>query len=188
MIDTSPAWVACPIWEISCETLNLIKLSGNRYVWDVDSPRAGGKYRISDTAYGEMGMATVLDEPSKVKLSRWIYEQNQREGEPPEINRETLEKETTRSMPSVLERMDYCLQFLASKTEALGEAVNIGSHLDEMQAAALLKDVNEIYYLIEEFKDEDWIKTKSGAESDSGFVVIRRKGYQRLEELKNTND
>lgn len=58
------------------------------------------------------------------------------------------------------------------------------SHLDEMQAATLLKNAGEARYLIEEFRNEDWIKIKPSAKSDSGLVVIRLKGYQRLEELE----
>ena len=184
----------CPIWGTQCKKLNLIKLSGNKYVWDVDSPRAGGKYRISDTAYGEMGMAIPLEESSKVKLSRRIYEQNRiykknqlEKSELPEIDLNTLREVNDWPMPSVPKRTEYCLQFLASKTKALGEAINMDSHLDEMQAAALLKNAGEARYLIEEFRNEDWIKIKPSAKSDSGLVVIRLKGYLQLEELKKTN-
>lgn len=170
----------CPIWGTPCEKIERVyRLPGAP--WLVNSPRAGGKYIIADIVTDKM--ATTLDEPSKVKLSRRIYEKNQR-GEILEIDRKTLKEVKTRPMPSVAKRMDYCLQFLASKTEALGEAINMDSHLDEMQAATLLKNAREARYLIEEFRDEDWIKIKPSAKSDSGLVVIRLKGYLRLEELK----
>lgn len=170
----------CPIWGTPCEKIERVyRLPGAP--WLVNSPRAGGKYIIADIVTDKM--ATTLDEPSKVKLSRRIYEKNQR-GEILEIDRNTLKEVKTRPMPSVAKRMDYCLQFLASKTEALGEAINMDSHLDEMQAATLLKNAREARYSIEEFRDEDWIKIKPSAKSNSGLVVIRLKGYLRLEELK----
>ena len=168
----------CPIWRTPCETIEL----GERDAWEVNSPRAGGKYIISGGAYEE---ATALEEPSKMKLSRWIYEQNQR-GKILEIYKDTLNIVKMRPMPSVSKRMDYCLQFLESKTEALGRAVDLVSCSDEMQAATLLKNDDEAVYLIEEFRNEDWIKIKPGAESYSGLVVIRLKGYLRLEELRKT--
>ena len=84
-------------------------------------------------------------------------------------------------MPSVPERMDYCLQFLESKTEALAGYVKIDSYSDEIQAASLLKNTDEIRYLIEEISDIDWISF------DGREVQILSKGYQRLEELRKTN-
>ena len=179
MNDTGSAWVTCPIWETPCEKIKPV--TPEKSAWEVNSPRAGGKYIFTHTAYGGI---TTLDELSKVKLSRWIYEQNQL-GKTPEIDANTLKEVSNWPMPSVLDRMDYCLQFLESKTEALGATVDMASCSDEIQAATLLKNADEIDYLIEEFRDEGWIKPS--AESDSSFVVIRRKGYQRLEELRKAN-
>ena len=170
----------CPIWgPTPCEKI-LINLPEDRYVWYVYSPRAGGKYIIIHAAYG--GIAEL----SKIKLSQWIYGQNQLGGTP-EIWMDTLKEAETWLMPSVPEQMDYCLQFLKSKAEAVGGAVNINSCSDEIQAATLLKNKGEIRPLIEAIRDEDWIKMKPDAESDIGIVAIRRKGYLRLEELKKTN-
>ena len=173
----------CRIWGTLCNKIEVVYRQGPASL--VDSPRAGGKYILADPTTDKMH--TTFDELSKVKLSRWIYEQNQREGEPPKIDRDTLEKETTRPMPSALEQMDYCLQFLKSKEEAVGGAIDIASCSDEIQAATLLKNESEIRPLIEAIGDEDWIKIQPDAVSDIGVVVIRRKGYQRLEELKKTN-
>lgn len=180
----------CAIWGTPCEKIDRVYLlSGTP--WLINSPRAGGKYLIGDDVYGE---ATAIEEPLKVKLSSWIYKQNRifeknqlEESELPEIDINTLREVSDWPMPSVPERTEYCLQFLASKTEALGEAVNIDSHLDEMQAASLLKNANETRYMIEELSNEDWIKIKPSAKSNRGLVVIRLKGYLWLEELKKTN-
>lgn len=177
MNDIDLAWVTCPIWGTPCERIK--PATPDKSAWEVNSPRTGGKYIISHNVSG--GRATAsLDEPSKVKLSRWIYEQNQL-GEIPKIDSHTLKEVSDWPMPSVLEQMDYCLQFLESKTEALGKAVKIASHLDEIQAATLLKNVDEISYLIREIRDKDWINV------GRGWVVILSKGYQRLEELRKTN-
>lgn len=167
----------CPIWGTPCQELTSLS---NIDFQVVNSPRAGGKYRITRATPGGM------TEPLKMRLSRWIYEQNQR-GKIPEIDSNTLEVVKMRPMPSVPKRTEYCLQFLKSKTEALGGAVDMVSCSDEMQAAALLKNDDEAVYLIKEFINEDWIKIKPGAESNSGLVVIRLKGYLQLEELKKTN-
>ena len=171
----------CPIWETPCQK---IALPGGQDAQGFNSPRAGGKYIISRTAAS--GMAPALDELSKVKLSRRIYEQNQL-GETPEIHTDILREAKTWLMPSVPEQMDYCLQFLESKIGAWGETADYHFCSDEIQAATLLKNDDEAVYLIKEFINEDWIKIKPGAESNSGLVVIRLKGYLQLEELKKTN-
>ena len=172
----------CPIWGTPCLK---IALPRGQDAHGFNSPRAGGKYIIAHDISGGKAI-TALDELSKMKLSRWIYEQNQL-GETPEIYWDTLEKETTRPMPSALEQMDYCLQFLESKTKVLGGAVRIASHLDEIRAATLLKNADETRYLLEEIRDKGWIKIKPGAVVTRSAVVILSKGYQRLEELKKTN-
>ena len=164
----------CPIWGTPCQE---IPLARDRDAHGFNSPRAGGKYIVSRTA---REMVTALEELSKVKLSRWIYEQNQL-GEIPEIHSDTLKEVGTWPMPSVLEQMDYCLQFLKSKTEVLGEYVYYYRHLDEIQAVALLKHVSEVLYLIEEIGNKDWIEILHGTSAK-----IISKGYQRLEELRKT--
>ena len=176
----------CPIWGTSCQKIDLRNLPESKDAWEVDSPRAGGKYIISRIAY-DSGMVTALEELSKMKLSRWIYEQNQL-GEIPEIYRDTLEKKITRPMPSALEQMDYCLQFLESKIEAGWRFVEIESHLlSEMQAATLTlqKNNDETKNLMQEIKDIGWIKT--GDVPIHGSVKILSEGYRRLEELRKTN-
>ena len=181
----------CPIWGTPCQKMPLQGGSGY-YGSGFDSPRAGGKYIIADTAIIDPAtgrMATALDELSKMKLSRWIYEQNQL-GETPKIYRDTLEKETTRPMPSALEQMDYCLQFLESKIDVGWRSVKLDSHdVNEMQAATLtiLTNNDATERLIEEISEIGWIKTKQGDGSLSSTWVIRSKGYQRLEELRRTN-
>lgn len=173
MNDTGSAWVTCPIWGTPCEKIEQVALDD----WMVNSSRAGGKYIIAGGAYRE---ATALEELSKMKLSRWIYEQNQ-QVKTPEIHTNILREVKTWPMPSVPERMDYYLQFLESKTKVLGERVNYHSYSDEVQAATLLKNVDEINYLIREIRNKDWINVNHGS------VVIRSEGYQRLEELRKTN-
>ena len=166
----------CLIWGTSCEKIERVyELPGAPLL--VNSPRAGGEYIVTSTAFGGI---TALEELSKVKLSRWIYEQNQR-GDPPEIDRNLLKKVETWPMPSVPEQTDYCLQFIESKTEALGGYVKIDSYSDEIQAASLLKNADETRYLIEEIRDIDWISF------DGRDVQILYEGYQRLEKLKKTN-
>ena len=164
----------CFIWGTPCKKIEGVY---GRIALLVDSPRAGGKYIIDRAVYG---VITALDELSKVKLSRWIYEQNQL-GEIPEISTITLRKASDWPMPSVPKRMDYCLQFLESKTEALGKYLNYHPYSNEIQAAALLKNADETRYLIEEIKNKGWIDLH-------GVVVqILSEGYQQLEELKKTN-
>ena len=167
----------CPIWGTLCRKNERVHHQHGP-AWLVDSPRAGGKYIINGIVYCGSAIA-ALDELSKMKLSRWIYEQNQL-GETPEIYRDTFEKVITRPMPSALEQMDYCLQFLESKIGAWGETANYHSCSDEIQAATLLKNESAARLLIIEIKDKGWIHF-NGVD-----VQILSKGYQRLEELRKT--
>ena len=171
----------CPIWGTPCGKIEQVSLDD----WMVNSPRAGGKYIIAGGVYRE---ATALEESSKMKLSRWIYEQNQL-GQIPKIDRDTLKEVRTWPMPSALEKMDYCLQFIESKTVAAWRSVRIDSHhLGEMQAATLtrLENNDETEGLVEGIRDRGWIKTKQGDGSLFSTWVIRSEGYQRLEEVKKT--
>ena len=173
----------CPIWGTPCLK---IALPRGQDAHGFNSPRAGGKYIVTGTAYRSRRI-TALDELSKMKLSRWIYEQNQL-GETPEIYWDNLKEAETWPMPSALEQMDYCLQFLESKIEAGWRSVEIESNLlAEMQAATLTlqKNNEETRNLMQEIKDLGWIET--GASALRGPVKIRRKGYQRLIELRKTN-
>ena len=89
--------------------------------------------------------------------------------------------EKTRSMPSRLKQMDYCLQLLASKIEAAGgTTVNYHSCSDEIQAATLLKNDGETRLLVMEIRDLGWIKF-NGVD-----VQILYEGHQRLKELRRT--
>lgn len=179
----------CPIWGTPCQKIDLRNLPESKDAWEVDSPRAGGKYIIDGTVYDGMRKVIPLNEPSKVKLSRWIYEQNQL-GTPLEIDSKTLKEAETWPMPSALEQMDYCLQFLESKIETGWRSVELDSHhINEMQAATLTIQINndETERLIEEISEIGWIKTKQGDRSLYSTWVIRSEGYQRLEELRKTN-
>jgi len=142
------------------------------------SPRAGGDYVIDSNAteiidtWAEEGIL-------KAKLSRWIYEQNLL-GALPEVTDQILKEVKHWPMPPVSRRMDYLLEFIDSKTERIDALIPWS---DEMQAATLSIDEEELRRLIYHAEKSGWlevpVKTAQG-----NSVVITLKGYEHLEELK----
>jgi len=172
----------CPIWGTPCE---IESLSPKEDVWYVDSPRAGGRYRITGSAKpileGKIESGECTDQ-EKVKISRWIYEQNQL-GEIPEIATGIVRKAAQWPMPSVPDRIDALLQCIESKTRG-----RIGMRLkrsDDMKAATSSLSYEDFGYLVHEAKNIDWLDDNWMDSTLMGLMIITLKGHMRLEELRS---
>lgn len=105
----------CPIWGVPCED---VEDAPDTRKHRVQSSRAGGRYTITEDA---LHMVEGWGDMEKAKLSRWIYEQNQL-GTVPKINSAVVKQALNWPMPSVLERIDFLLQFAELQTRNTAEA------------------------------------------------------------------
>lgn len=107
--------ITCPIFNVKAE--ERITNVDSRHII---SPRAGGEYIITGTA------SAVIDnwsEAIKIKLARWIYEQNKL-GEPPVIKSDTDEVMVERKNLRVIERANALFEFIGEKCPKLNQPIN----------------------------------------------------------------
>jgi len=170
----------CPIWGTNCVIYGTVDFDGR----DVDSYRAGGGYKITENAISAIECFSLLE---KAKLSRWIYEQNLLEIAP-RVDSAVVEEVPNWPMPSVLERIDYLLQFV--ELEMRGEIATRIPLSETMCAAVAASSSDELWCLVGYARAMKLVE-HGLVHKDSGIYryinEITVKGYQRLEELKKAN-
>src|SRR4051794_15391004 len=97
----------CPIWLTSA------KVSPGPDSLIVDSPRAGGLYRITGTAVSSL---SNLSPDMKAKLTWWLVEQRRQGEKSPEITSYTLKRISAEPSPTILERRDRILDYIANSS------------------------------------------------------------------------
>ena len=175
---------SCPIWRTRA---SLIPRPGYDGIC-VNSPRAGGKYRIDRTAIPGISR---LDDRAKARLTSWLVEQREKEAqEIPEISTLTLKTEgEQRENLSISNRADRLLQWIDSETEEAGVTLVFTSQeMDNTIAAAWSESSNfeGVKFLLDHLCKQGWIKRPIKSFPHEYFVTDV--GYNRLEELKNMND
>jgi len=169
----------CPIWGTDCEYFG----PPENDVRCVGSLRVGGDYKITGSALHVVGR---LDSLEKVKLSRWIYEQNLLEVVP-RIDCAVVEDVPNWPVPSVPERIDYLLQFVELETR--GEIATPVPLSEKMCAAVVVSSSDKLWYLVGQASAMKLIEHGIVTEESvyrRHIKEITVKGYQRLEELKKT--
>ncbi len=112
---------ACPIWG----TPAVFQHPGGDYVV-VTSERAGGDYRVS----GSANLRDLTGE-EKAKATSWLAEQRRLGDQAPMITSYTLDAIKSLPNPTVLERRDRALEFLAQRSPTLGTRILVGGQVDE---------------------------------------------------------
>jgi len=197
----------CPIWGALCEE---VRVSPDRRTCHVQSSRAGGRYTITVSALRVIEEWSDLE---KAKFSRWIYEQNQL-GTAPSIDSTVVQRALNWPMPSVLERIDFLLQFAELQTRYVAEApvlhvfnVSVEAHLrgitdhvldhaqnklDEIYSATATLSLGALDYLMEQADKAGFVKLNQRKQPEGDRVIARSieiamNGYKRLEKLKGAN-
>lgn len=182
----------CPIWG----TLATFAPTIGDFS-EVQSARAGGAYTISGSAKSLVGQST---QPEKVKLTSWLVEQRRHSGPCPKISGDTLAEIANRRAPSVHERADCLLRYLAASSALIGSAVTFNTKGDPQQSKTLWEafawtsssKAEEVVTLIEYCAEEKWIThcKPSGSEFATygqHQVMLRPPGYARLAALDGIN-
>ncbi len=194
----------CPIWGTLATFAPTIGDSS-----EVQSARAGGAYTISGSAKCLVGEST---ESEKVKLTSWLVEQR-RLGEPcPKISGDTLAEIANWRAPSVHERADKLLLFVASESQVIGKRFSFSIRLlnnelnswewspefEKILAHSASIEATEVNYLFDYLVQQEFTSRcvylegsqgsgpHSGRDSYSEYLVTPR-GYARLAALDGIN-
>jgi len=177
--------IECPIWGTAAR-----EMDSGRYgdFVRVDSPRAGGAYKITGTA---VAMVSSLSETQRVELTNWIVEQHKLGDPCPEISsflvRRIRDSQPTR--PSAAQRHDNLILYLEASTKELGERIKIAGAMDDeyarrqMEFLAHTSSTNEreVQFLINQAESADLIQSM-----DSGRAIqLTLKGYDYVASLKS---
>lgn len=184
--------IPCPIWGTPAKALPT-----TRDGYDVDSPRAAGRYFISRTA---SDILKHRDEREKVLLTAWLVEQRRLGVAVPEILSDTLDETKARPAPSVHARADSFLRYLANESDILGKVFKFYAidneknpkTINELLAFTASRKTEEVMTLAEYCASEGWITHKiieraSASQNSIHEIMLRPPGYARLADLDGTN-
>ncbi len=169
----------CPIWGTPAS----VKSLDIEFLKIIDSPRAGGRYSISEEA---ITLLPQIDDRVKARLTTWLVDQRRLGNECPEILQQTIMKAEQRRDLSVHDRADRLLQYIGDQTVEIGQKVDFSSsEMSNTAVAAWSESVseNEVWYLLNYMKEERWIVGKGNYH----IYTITVEGYARLAELETAN-
>jgi hypothetical protein len=184
------ASTTCPIWGTAATPIDV----GRRDGIAVDSSRAGGEFFISRSANA---LLANLDDKRKALLTYWLVKQHRLGIARPEILSQSLEDLEGVSFPSVAERADGVLRYLASHSDLLGTVVMFRSPENAskpdsgnaLMAWTASRKISEVITLAEYANSQKWVehrveRPKTLDEiSDTHELMLRPPGYARLAAL-----
>jgi hypothetical protein len=178
----------CLIWGTPATS----ELPNGDYSW-VDSPRAGGLYKINGSAEEVLKCNNKYDDKFRVKLTSWLVDQRRLGVDRPEISSSTLDEVAKMRPLPVYNRADCLLRYLNAKSDLLGAVVefqsnNKGVTETELLAWTASRELSEVITLAEYCHEEGWIEVKfRGDMRIFQELMLRPPGYARLAELDGTN-
>ena len=178
---------SCPIWDTPAKLLSFATIGDE--LWNVDSFRAGGKYRINVVGRAATEISK-LDDRTKARLTTWLIKQRRLGDECPEIRSYEIESIIQRPPLSVHARADELLKYIQEGTPHIGEkslVPNRGDPSDESLAGFLAYtesiELKEVQYLLNYLIGQGWLKSDTPTLNVTK-VVITVEGYGRLAELE----
>ena len=159
--------MTCPICNTAAKQYEMLD-------WDMIECQHCGRFRITPLAKQELAArAGVL--PHFNTLSSTIYHQNQI-GIFPDIKADDIIALLNAPVPTVNERADFLLRFVARRSRALGDAVLL--NLIDPIIATYSKSNKEVIYLLRYLEQRGWVKN-----IDNMGGEILPGGFSRLEEM-----
>jgi nucleoside 2-deoxyribosyltransferase len=170
--------MTCAIWESSALT---VEKGGDFEIFD--SPRAGGKYRISGTALGQI---VSFNYNAKTLLTTWLCEQRHAGVEIPNVESNVLDLIKSRRRLSVPSRLTAALLFIGRHISELGSSISIGGDNAETLrfcAETESHNIRETSELLTMLRNMSFV---DGAFSTSGLAHVHPtlNGWQELERLE----
>ena len=170
----------CLIWGTPAS----VKSLDIEFLKIIDSPRAGGRYSISEQA---ITLLPQIDDRVKARLTTWLVDQRRLGNECPEIDSNTITMAEEKKDLSVHDRADRLLQYIGDQTVEIGKDFNfLSEHVSNKAIAAWSESVseNEVRYLLDYLHEERWIKRDA---YNPLVYTLTVRGYARLAELETAN-
>lgn len=133
----------CPIWSTH---VNSGFPSTEKRGMIFDSPRAGGKYFISDIAAVQV---KNCEEQEKAHLTSWLVEQWESGVECPEITTVEVEEAKNRQPLSLAERISGLLKFLKLVSPTIGTRISVDNFCGNIMAWSELTKAEEVFSLLQ---------------------------------------
>ena len=118
--------MACPIWG-SSHRAEVGYVDQTRMLLVGDSPRTGGKYAVSEVLVNSE--IKHMTDHKKARLTTWLVDQRLHGNDMPVVTQEILTNVQYRHLLPVAERAYRLLKFIASKSPAISDKVNLISKL-----------------------------------------------------------
>ena len=170
----------CPIWGTPASE----ESTGGYGVRLMNSPRAGGRYLINQSA---IRCLPRVNDRVKARLTSWLVDQRRLGNECPEIDSDTITMAEQQKDLSVHDRADRLLQYIGDQTVEIGKDFNfLSEHVSNKAIAAWSESVseNEVRYLLDYLHEERWIKRDA---YNPRVYTLTVRGYARLAELETAN-
>ena len=170
---TNPIRV-CPIWGEGFPTT--VRRRPSQGITEVvNSPRAGGAYRLLGDVYLDVGN---LPDEQKAALTTWLIDQRRQGSEWPEVTDGILEFIKTKPPLPVHERADRLLRFIADQSKPIGTTVQVRSDEPEALAWSESTSLIEVDYLLRYLIEKDWLEGDLYVDSSfSGEVTVDGFGH-----------
>ena len=179
---------SCPIWGRGFPAN--VHQSQKPFVNHVDSPRAGGPYRIDDITTIKVSELSLEE---KSRLTTWLIDQRTRGGNRhPLVTEEIITFAKNRRPLEVYERADRLLSFLVLARNAVSEIIRISPVTDDNPnltesliecchalAWSESQTFNDLFYFLDYLQKQNWIN-RIGA---NGYTVTVH-GHNQVAEQK----
>ena len=180
----------CPIWDTPANVTQ-----STRDGYDVDSPRAGGKYFCFRRAKIVMKQRS---ERAKIQLTDWLVEKRRLGEKWPEINEHIVEDVEKKRKKTPIDRADEILRYLVERSDKLGAIVSYSNcrqapdhdhearvRLQELLAYGSCADPDELLYLVHYLEHEGLIELSIDVTGrpNVNSCKLTVKGHSRLAAL-----
>ena len=150
----------------------------------VDSPRAGGPYRITSDAF-ELICCSMLNNRQKARLTHWLFTQrSQGEGSP------TITDEVVKSyalshrsnFSNTSRRAEMLLRYLIDRSENIGEPISVSKFGSEVLIASESIEWIEIFSLLEYLSDKGFIEHRATRNPAGCQPAVTARGHIHTDE------
>ena len=177
----------CLIWGTPAS----VKSLDIEFLKIIDSPRAGGRYSISEQA---ITLLPQIDDRVKARLTTWLVDQRRLGNECPEIDTNTLKTEGKqgRDLPIYI-RAEKLLTYFTRESRWVGDHLNISNNnffLNSMAWSGSI-DAEELAFFSEYLEEKGWIKGKLGSAVGGGVVGVVQisvEGYSHISDITSKQD
>ena len=168
----------CPIWgsEFPAE---IRRSAQDIFTFVVDSPRAGGSFKIEDTVQ----MTLSMDDQEKARLTTWIVDQNANRVRLPEITKDIVEFAKRMQPLPVYERANRLLRWVASETDYVGNQVVVSEESLASYACSESFSWDEMDYLMRYLESQGWatLNYLYGIDQAARGAIVTVDGHRQVE-------